>query len=236
MDVPNLINGTEAVQNLDDLLLAEGLLVFETAEEGAIRGELSFPPGDARLTLKGSLQTGVPTTAKFQRRRDDATSAKGWVYDYIGYLVPNWPDGRGQVMALVGSVVRTVPHAGGQGSMRPAGIVYSFVAVERGFVEPRTVIPLPDYVIEMLASRHDRLHHLVWHGTRNMWLSPSLGKEKKLAIRKLGWEPPRPAKRGDPPIVDNGSGEDFLFMHRQMVGEVRSLMQQHQKSRIEAWG
>jgi len=235
-------NKTDSVKTLNDLLLAEGQIVFETAADGAIRGELTFPGSDARLTLVGSLQTGVPTTARFQGVGDDSTSAKGWIYDYLCYLVPSWPNGQGQVAALVGSVIRTVPHAGSGGTIRPAGAVYSFVAVNRGFVEPREVIPLPGYIIQMQASRHHRLHHLIWHSVRNSWLE--LRSDQVRAITKLGWNPPRPAKRPQSqiddgsetlPVIDNGSGEDFLFMHRQMVSEVKKMMQQHRHKPIQGW-
>jgi hypothetical protein len=233
----SFFNQTKAVKSLGDLLLAEAEMVFETALGGGIQGQLAFrsqPPkkSDARLTLKGSLQKGAPATVRFQGIGVEGTDASGWIYDYIAYLIPDWPNERGQAAALAGSVIRTVPHAGG-GGVRPAGAVYSFVAVQRDFLEPRDVIPLPGYILKMLASRHHRLHHLVWHGTRNMWvkLSPS----KRRAIAALGWAPRQPARHADgTPCVDNGSGEDFLFMHRQMLDEVNSRMKKADKP-IKAW-
>ena len=45
-----------------------------------------------------------------------------WVYDYIGWLVPVWPNSDADLQrpAIVGSVVRTVPHASsGRGTARP---------------------------------------------------------------------------------------------------------------------
>lgn len=49
-----------------------------------------------------------------------------WVYDYLGYLVPAWPNGRDQAETIVGSVVRAVPHSGGQAA---AGFTATFHAV-----------------------------------------------------------------------------------------------------------
>lgn len=49
-----------------------------------------------------------------------------WIYDYEGYLIPDWPNGIGQVPAIVGSVIRTIPHSGGTAK---AGVVASFYAV-----------------------------------------------------------------------------------------------------------
>jgi hypothetical protein len=58
-------------------------------------------------------------------------SGEMWVYDYIGWLVPTWPnsDSTLQRDAIVGSVVRTVPHKSGGGGENPAGAVASFYAV-----------------------------------------------------------------------------------------------------------
>ena len=59
-----------------------------------------------------------------------------WIYDYEGYLVPAWPNGVQQVPAMVGSIVRTVPHSGsapkggGPPPINPAGVVASWYAVK----------------------------------------------------------------------------------------------------------
>ena len=47
--------------------------------------------------------------------------------------IPDWPNGIDQVAAFVGSVIRTIPHSGGQpGTVSPAGVVCSFYAVKIG--------------------------------------------------------------------------------------------------------
>lgn len=44
--------------------------------------------------------------------------------------MPHWPNGVGQRQAIVGTVIRTLPHSGGQPSKAvPAGVVASFYAV-----------------------------------------------------------------------------------------------------------
>ena len=55
-----------------------------------------------------------------------------WIYDYIGWLVPVWPNSNAQLerAAMVGSVVRTVPHSS-NGGTAPAGVVASFYAVKQ---------------------------------------------------------------------------------------------------------
>ena len=80
---------------------------------------------------------------------------------------------------------------------------------------------LPQAVILMHAKRERRMHHFLWHQTRDMWLSWDENIRSKICA--LGWEPPRPALRprsdgdGLEMILDNNSGEDFLYMHRQMI-------------------
>lgn len=82
-------------------------------------------------------------------------------------------------------------------------------------------------VVYLMAQRGWRMHHYIWHEVRNGWLfydSPT-----KAQIRALGWEPPRPARRrgadGRPEtILDNFSGEDFLYMHREMIGTVNQIL------------
>jgi hypothetical protein len=148
------------VGSIDDLLLAEGEMVFEAAESEATRGQLAFrskklDKSDARLALIGSLDSGSPGTIRFRGTGDATTSAKGWVYDYVGYLVPDWPSGLDQRPAIVGSVTRAVDHPGSGGTIHRAGEVFSFVAVRRDFPEPREVIatreviPIAEPVLNM---------------------------------------------------------------------------------------
>ena len=199
----SFLNLPDPVDDFNKLRFGQGELTFEAASEpGALRGQLAFrsdPPeqADARLLLQGSIQTGNPFLVRFQGTGIPGTSAAGWVYDYVGYFVPDWPNGKSQQAALVGTVIRTVPHGD-----RPAGVVGSFIAVQRDMPEPRIVIPLPDTVRDMLASKHHRLHHTVWHGTRGMW-SNDLSDEQKKQIRDLGWQPggkeERPATLNETP-------------------------------------
>jgi hypothetical protein len=238
------LNIPDPVDDFNKLKFGQGELTFEAASEpGTVRGQLAFRSDqpeqtDPRLSLSGSVQTGNPFSLRLQGVGVPGTTAAGWVYDYVGYVIPKWPDGKGQQPAVVGTVIRTVPHDG-----RPAGVVGSFIAVQRNFPEPRDVIPLPDIVRDMLASKHHRLHHAVWHGTRNLWLNPDpdvMTEEKRKAIRGLGWNPggkeDRPALDAKgAPLVRNGSGEDFLFMHRGMIQEVNEGMKKAGKPPVASW-
>jgi hypothetical protein len=237
----SFLNKPDPVEDFNELVFGQGEMFFQPAlTEGILSGQLAFrsaPPkkNDARLKLTGSVQTGNPFSVRFQGTGVEGTEAQGWVYDYIGYFVPEWPAGNGQKPALVGSVIRTVPHNG-----NPAGVVGSFIAVARDFVEPRLpgVIPLPSSVIKMMASRDHRFLHMVWHGTRNSWTR--LDKDQKEAVRKLGWQPggkeerPSVSAKGNP-IIDNGCGEDFLFMHRQMIDMVDEMSKKETGKPVPRW-
>jgi hypothetical protein len=241
-------NLPESAEDFNKLKLAEADLTFESySEPGELRGQMAFrsnPPekNDARLMITGSAQTGNPFSIHMRGIGVAGTEAEGWIYEQVGYFVPRWPSSDDQRPAIVGSVSRMVPHSDGHGGMRPAGFVGSFIAVKRDTPEPREVIPLPKLVISMLAAREHRLHHSVWHAVRNMW--PSLSERKKDAIRALSWQPGpaggsekdmRPAAVNRVPFLQNGSGEDFLFMHRQVITMVRDQVQHLGLPAVESW-
>jgi hypothetical protein len=68
----------------------------------------------------------------------------------------------------------------------------------------------------MEAKRQMRLHHMLWHTSRGGW--ERFPAEVKQAFEQKGWAPPRPAQDAQGrPILDNDSGEDFLYMHHEMI-------------------
>lgn len=101
---------------------------------GTIGGSLGPGAGNWLLNLHGSIGYGSPGQVRFQGR--GVVVGEEWVYDYIGWLVPVWPNSNDtmQRAAIVGSVVRTVPHSGsdGTGPVHPAGVVASFYAARVG--------------------------------------------------------------------------------------------------------
>lgn len=106
------------------LRFGAGTLELTTPEFGRLSGSLG---GEGwRLNLVGGCTYGNPFTLRFQG--SGQIGGEPWIYDYVGYLVPVWPDGVDQRPAIVGSVIRTVPHSGGQAK---AGRVASFVAVRQ---------------------------------------------------------------------------------------------------------
>jgi hypothetical protein len=96
---------------------------------------------------------------------------------------------------------------------------------------------LPNQVVIEMAKRHHRLHHYLFHEVRNNWLT--YDDDTKNKLRNDGWEPPRPALTADGrAIVDNFSGEDFLFMHREIIKLVNEILNQvsdPQYPKVEGW-
>ena len=100
---------------------------------------------------------------------------------------------------------------------------------------------IPQPIVLLMASREWRMHHYIWHSVRNLWLF--FNDAQRQTIRDLGWEPPRPATRPAPgnrrdPILDNLSGEDFLYMHRKMIAIVNAQLAQvadPSYPRVQGW-
>lgn len=85
--------------------------------------------------------------------------------------------------------------------------------------------PLPRPITEMEAQRAMRQHHMLWHTARNGWNTFPDPVRKAFSAR--GWEPPRPARDAQGKVIlDNFSGEDFLYMHHEMINEVNRSLEQ----------
>ncbi|MFB4393667.1 MULTISPECIES: twin-arginine translocation signal domain-containing protein [unclassified Pseudomonas] len=99
-----------------------------------------------------------------------------------------------------------------------------FVAVKRLFPEARDRLPYTEQMHAWVLSPEHRLFHQLWHATRDQW--HKIPEDKRNALRGLGWQPgPRDRERDarGPRKHRNGSGIDFLFMHRHMLGIARSF-------------
>ena len=124
----SLLNDPDINTDFDNLEFGRGTLVITAPSSDTLGGTIG---GDGwSLDLHGSIGYGSPAQVRFQGR--GIVGGEEWVYDYIGWLVPVWPNSNDslQTAAIVGSVVRTIPHSGGQpGTVAPAGVVASFYAV-----------------------------------------------------------------------------------------------------------
>jgi hypothetical protein len=121
----SFVNNPTAGVAFNSLRFAEAELVIDPFEPGSFTGRLVLGPG-AEMALTGASSFGNPFTVRFQGR-GASPGIEDFVYDYIGYLVPVWPNGVDQVPAIVGSVVRTEPHSGGA----EPGQFASWIAVKR---------------------------------------------------------------------------------------------------------
>ena len=117
-------NDPDLKKDSNDILLGSGVLEIAEAPVANVAGKIG---GEGwSLTLQGARAYGNPMSAWF--KGSGLIDGNQWQYDYICYLVPHWPIGTAQVPALVGSVVRAIPHPGDGGAIHPAGVVGSWFA------------------------------------------------------------------------------------------------------------
>ncbi|HYH45781.1 MAG TPA: hypothetical protein VEG34_08845 [Thermoanaerobaculia bacterium] len=126
----SLLNDPDIATDFDKLEFGRGTIVIEEAPEQALTGTIGGPGWS--LALRGSRAYGSPMQVRFQGK--GLVGAEEWIYDYIGWLVPAWPNSTDAMdrPAIVGSVVRTIPHSGSTGGVHPAGAVASFYAARVG--------------------------------------------------------------------------------------------------------
>jgi len=125
----SFLNDPDLATGFDKLEFGRGTIEVVAAPMGVFRGRIFDTGWD--LELAGSIGYGTPWSVRFQGT--GIVGGEQWVYDYIGWLVPAWPNGVLQRPAITGSVVRTIPHSGGgPGTVAPAGVVCSFYAVRAG--------------------------------------------------------------------------------------------------------
>jgi hypothetical protein len=123
----SLLNDVDPAKAFNDLEFGVGTIVIEEGPEQVLTGTIG---GEGwSLDLYGSRDYGTPMQVRFQGK--GVVSGEEWIYDYIGWLVPVWPNSNDRLQrpAIVGSVVRTIPHSGSGGGTNPAGVVASFYAV-----------------------------------------------------------------------------------------------------------
>lgn len=126
----SLHNNPDDINNWNELAFGSGVLKITAPSSNTLAGTIGSPAQSGwRLNLHGSISYGSPGQIRFQG--SGVVGGEKWVYDYIGWLVPVWPNSNDtlQRAAIVGSVVRTAPHSGGDGTVHQAGVVASFYAV-----------------------------------------------------------------------------------------------------------
>jgi len=122
----SFLNDPDLTTPYDQYLFGSGYITIDEAPMGVFKGKI----GDTgwALDLHGSINYGDPYAVRF--RGTGIVGTEEWIYSYSGYVIPPWPNGVNQVPAMVGSIVRDIPHSGnGKGTVAPAGVVASWIAV-----------------------------------------------------------------------------------------------------------
>ena len=123
----SLLNDPDINSHFNDLEFGRGTIEINADAMQILTGVIGGPGWS--LKLKGSREYGSPMRVRFQGVGH--VNGELWIYDYEAYLVNHWPNGIQQQPAMVGSVIRTIPHSGSApGSVNPAGVVASFYAVK----------------------------------------------------------------------------------------------------------
>ncbi len=103
-------------------------------------------------------------------------------------------------------------------------VSHAFSAHKLPFPEARERIPLTAAFLDWLVTPQHRLTHQLWHTVRDKW--HLIGNDRRQALRNLGWQPGPSGQERDSRgrYKDrNGSGIDFLYMHRYMLGVAAKL-------------
>lgn len=137
--VPPILTGTWTYRSFlsnpdlnadfNSLEFGRGNIQINEAPMQTLDGRIYGPGWE--LELKGSIGYGNPFTLQFQGK--GLVGGAEWIYNYLGYYVPNWMNGVDQRPALIGSIVRAIPHPTGPNgkSTAPAGVVAQWIAVKQ---------------------------------------------------------------------------------------------------------
>jgi len=111
----------------NDLEFGRGNIKVDEAPFGIFRGRI-YDTGWS-LELNGAIQYGTPFQIRFQGK--GVVGGEEWIYDYLGSVVAPWPNGVNQRPAIVGTIVRTIPHSSNGTAIAPAGVVAQWIAVRQ---------------------------------------------------------------------------------------------------------
>ncbi|MDQ3922835.1 MAG: hypothetical protein M3309_02720 [Actinomycetota bacterium] len=234
----SLLNRQEPADDFNEIRFGEGELFLYVAPDGAIRGTLGFPADPLAgakdfMDVTGWVTSWTLPTGELEGVGRSGTGTESFNYKYQGSLAPAYPDAVRQRPALVGTVLRTKPH----GTVA-VGFTASFVAVKRDFLPPKQIpgVALVPEAIDMLAARRHRLQHAVWHTVRTQWHALKSDTNAVAEIEKRGWWPKRPPFLESRALnLENGAGEDFLFMHRKMILMMKEVYDNAGKLPLAGW-
>lgn len=116
----SLYNDPDVSTDFRKLELTRAHISVDEAPMGVFKGRIYGK--DWSLDLNGTINDGTPSSVVFQAK--GCTKDAEWIYDFVGYVVPPWPNGVDQRPAIVGSVTRILGPAS-----EAINIVCSFYAV-----------------------------------------------------------------------------------------------------------
>lgn len=232
----SFLNGPEAAAGAAELARPAAEMTLFATLDGKLSGSLSWAlvPDDSEravVGLAGEIASREPLVLSLRGSGPRGSKTAG--LDHVFLLTSAGPLAAGQPLCLVGSVMRAADEADPRASA-------SIVAVKQEFREPRDIpgVALAPSTVAMLASKRHRLWHATWHTARSEWINLRHEKSRQ-KIAALGWEIRRPPRRrraeGGALVLDNGAGEDFLFMHRAMIGMVREDCRRQGVASPAAW-
>lgn len=236
------LDNPATVSDFKKIKLLEAELYLLVQNDGSITGTIYAPAEygaqvkNLLLNVTGSMKNwSSPVTLEFTFHQGQSTEVSDILYQFSCSVNQTWEKGVGQRLALTGTVLSTKDQDF-DGHPLKAGMTASFVAVKRDFIEPKDITGLAiiPSALTMLAARSHRLKHAVWHTIRGVW--NDLDDVSKSKIRDLGWGLDRPpfTKEGSLDL-NNGAGEDFLFMHRKMISMVHEAYSAQNLPPIENW-
>lgn len=200
----------------------ELLLLLDVGAHGrALRGYLGKPPfGDNIFQDRGFQLFSELKADKWPTLRWKMIDEKGAAFECTAIfdeIWDGWETGGGAV-TISGSVQKTgaqsgfsIPHA-------------KFIATRQPWTEARQRLSFVPEFHAVLISPHYRLFHQLWHAVRDKW--HTLREDRRDDLRALDWQPGIANDERDARGKlrhRNGSGEDFLFMHRHMLRHARSF-------------
>jgi hypothetical protein len=108
-------NDDDPAKDVGDLLFGQGELTLFVSRDGTINGTLAFP-ADAFaeekdfMDLGGAITSWSPIALKFTGKGRDKTAIADFEYSYSLVQAEQWPDGKQQRLAFVGTVLRAKDH------------------------------------------------------------------------------------------------------------------------------
>ncbi|NQZ23486.1 MAG: PvdJ/PvdD/PvdP-like protein [Colwellia sp.] len=189
----------------------------------SIRGYIGLPDsirgdGTPEYSVIGDIVDEKSEKVRWRLIARDSLSAMP-THDCTALLDEVWGNWGGAGSGTLSGSIRQMDRA-----LHLPELESQFIARKRAFPVAKDKVPLNDALLTWLISPEHRLFHQLWHASRDKW--HELPDDKRDALRTLGWQPGILNKerdaRGDTKH-SNGSGEDFFFMHRDMLQKARLL-------------